>query len=126
MSRITSRGIPLEKVLFDDETGTDEAVTLNDDVSNYKYIEIFFRSNDNAYNSVKVYNPYGKLVSLFVPWMNTNTLRYYIKSKIVKISQTTIANYTSVTYSETTLTTTPNIAITATNYVYITRVVGYN
>lgn len=41
-------------------------VTLYDSVANYDYIEIYFRSDDNAFDCVKVFNPNGKKTILSV------------------------------------------------------------
>lgn len=40
--------------LYEDNTGTETTVTLNDNTANYDYIEIFYKSANYAYNSVKV------------------------------------------------------------------------
>ena len=49
-------------VLYENETGTNSNFSLNDDVNNYKYIEIYTKQNNYtlAYKCQKIYNPNGK------------------------------------------------------------------
>ncbi len=67
-----------EFVLYNDNAGSNGTITLSDNVSNYKYVEIFYykyyTSNDKGYNhSVKVYNPNEKTVSLVFAYKSSDT-----------------------------------------------------
>lgn len=81
-------GIAGEHILFNDDSGTDEMITLKDYASNYKYIEIYFGkpSNDiNFYNYSKIYNPNGKTLTLNLSYGFTDG-GIQIQSLVVVIS----------------------------------------
>lgn len=108
-----------EKVLFTGDSNA--AITLSETSANFKYIEVFFRDNDNTYSSVKVYQPNNKFVDLttLARWTNT----FYIKQKRIGISGTKITNGNT---TEIQFTTAPKITMkNDANNIYITRVVGY-
>lgn len=108
-----------EKVLFTGDSNA--AITLSETSANFKYIEVFFRDNDNTYSSVRVNNPNGKYadISTISRWGST----LYIKQKRIAIAGNKIANGNK---TEVAFTTAPKIAIdTNANNIYITRVVGY-
>lgn len=108
-----------EKVLFNGDSNG--AITLSETSANFKYIEVFFRDNDNTYSSVKVYEPNNKFVDLatLARWSST----FYIKQKRIAISGTKITNGNT---TEIQFTTAPKITMkNDVNNIYITRVVGY-
>lgn len=53
-------------ILYNNSSGTNGTVTLSETSDNFAYLEIFYQeaANSNTYNSVKVYSPNGKRVSL--------------------------------------------------------------
>lgn len=51
-------------VLYNNETGSNSTITLNDSVEKYEDIEIFYRNNDKYYNSIKINKPNNKQLSL--------------------------------------------------------------
>lgn len=109
------------QVLYDNSTGTNETVTLSDSSTNYDYIDIFYRDNDNTCSSVRVNNPNGKSadISTIERWGTT----LYIKQKRITISGNTITNGNA---TEANFTTAPKIGINTTaNNIYITKVIGY-
>lgn len=102
------------------------SINLSDSADNYNYIEIFFRTNDNVYDSTKVYQPNNKLVSLVAWWANVNVPRFYTKVKIVTISGTSIQAVSSNQYGEVSYDTSSDpVYISNGNNIYITRVIGY-
>ena len=109
-------------VLYNNSTGSSGDVTLNDSAANYSYLEIFYRSSDNAYGSVKVYSPDGKTVILSANWTNATYL--YFKTRAVAISGTSLAT-NSIREGEARIGN--GVATTFANgsYIYITRVLGY-
>ena len=106
-------------VLYDnDTTGTGGTVTLSETSANFTYLEIFFRCNQytKIYNSVKVYLPDQKYVSLTS--IQTDNNGFGIYSAHVKINGTTITKSNYGIYWT-------NSGYTHTDYIYITRVIGY-
>lgn len=101
---------------------TNETVNLLDSVANYEYIEIFYADNDDVFNSIKVYEPNGKKISLGVT--NYYATGTFFKGKVMDISETTISNR-GTNYTETKISTSGAITFSNTNYIYVTRVVGY-
>lgn len=103
--------------------GVSSQVTLSDSVQNYKYIEIFFRGdNDNAFNSVKVYQPHGKNVALISMLINLEAGQYqgvYFRLCIAYIDGNKITpTKWGQMYNG-------GGSVGGTNFINITRVVGY-
>lgn len=109
----------LPVVLYDNSTGSDSTITLNETAANFSYIEIFYMSNDNEFNSVKVADPNGKTVTLMNVHPNASNVAYF-KSTTVQISGTSIA---VVSYSECGISSS-GVTFNAVNHNLITKVVG--
>lgn len=75
--------IDVPEVLYTspDANGTNGGVVLNQDVSNFEYIEIFYNDNNGrGSNSVKVYNPEGKQICLVCVEPNGSSAFYFRRS----------------------------------------------
>lgn len=111
-----------EFILYDNDTGNRDTITLSDSANNYKYIEIFYRNNDNQYSSVKVYKPNNKKISLISCFTTTEEKHY----NMLKTAQIQIVGnkINKLGYCEGNISydTTTNVWI---NNTYIVRVVGY-
>lgn len=88
----TSTSFDNGRVLFDnDNQSMAGAITLSDSAANYDMFVICFKTQDNAFDSLTVYNPNGKDIVLTSANMNAyNTTEMWIKSKILTISGTSI------------------------------------
>lgn len=109
-----------QTTLYENWEGDNGDITLSDSAAKYSYIEIYYRNNDNWYNSTKIADPDGKIVELNCS--NTNGNYLWTKVRGVEIVGDTI---TTVSCIETRVgnkvaTTTAN-----SNNIYITKVVGY-
>ena len=121
--KITKQGLEIlaPKVLYENASGSNSNITLSDNASNYEYLEIFFRNNDNIYSSVKVYQPNGKKVNLISQYNNgSNTI--WFKIAICLISGNTITKDNAI---EMKLVASSSINASSGNSNYIIRVVGY-
>lgn len=114
-----SGGDSSEVVLYDNETGSSETITLSETSANFKYLEIFCKSVDNTYTSVKVYKPNGKRATVVSGWFASAA---YFKLAVLTISGNTIALTKNT--SEITGSNRCNTSVYA-NAISITRVVGY-
>lgn len=111
----------LPVVLFENANGTQGTITLNETAANFEYIEIFFRSNDMLFNSVKVSDPDGKNVDLVTTFpFNSDNNTSLIKTTAVRISGTSV---TVLSYGTTVFSNSGN-TITNSNAIYITKIVG--
>lgn len=109
------------KVLYENASGSNSNITLSDSASNYEYIEIFYKNNDNAFSSVKVYQPNDKKVSLISHDNNArNTV--WVKFTLVVIYGNTIRFGNGI---EIKLSSGSAITASSGNLNYITRVIGY-
>lgn len=100
---------------------TNDAITLEKSVEEFKYIEIFYADNDETCSSVKVHDPNNKNVDLstLARWGST----FYIKQKRIAISGNKIANGNT---TEVQFKAAPKITIdTTANNIVITKVIGY-
>lgn len=108
--------------LYNNTTGSNNAITLSESADNFTYLEIFYRTNDNYYNSTKIYQPNGKIAHLGADYPYLSSKGYsYTKKTAVQISGTSI---TPINYVELTIMPT-GADIQTKNNLYITRVVGY-
>lgn len=104
--------------LYNNSSGSNGTITLNDSVTNYGYIEIFFRTNDGAgfRGSQKIAVVNGtNVVSL--QFMHPVSGNYYIKVREVQIVGTQLSTLGSKEiYSG---------GSSNSNYIYITKILGY-
>ena len=111
------------KILYENTSGTTGTVTLSDSSSNYKYLEIFYRSNDDLYGSIKVSNPNGKNIVIVSAIPHNNSNNCYLKSTSLNINSNKI---TVNSYSEVALKSNGELTVdTDKNCIYITKVLGY-
>lgn len=104
--------------LYENASGTNTTLTLNDSVANYEDIEIFYKSNDNAYSSVKVNNANNKNIVLINMTPNTTNNVLYVKATVVKAQNNSITVVDGLEgYG--------SGGITTGNKNYIVKVVGY-
>lgn len=106
-------------VLYDNDSGSNGSITLNETAANFKYIEIFYKSNNSAYSSVKVADPNGKTAVLMSVHPNSANTAYF-KNTTVQISGTSVSPVSS---SELGISASGTSFSTANN-IYITKVVG--
>lgn len=106
--------------LYSNSSGSAGAIQLSDSALNYDKFYIEFIDNDGTVNSKEVTAPDGKNVYLSITYPSSVS---YKKDVIVSISGTSI---TPITYSTITFRSgqSPTIANT-TNYIYITKVIGF-
>ena len=115
-------GIGLSEVeLYNDSTGTSGTVTLSESAENFTYIEIFYRSNDLDFGSVKIYQPNGKKACLMLATPFSGTI-LYLKTARLAISDTSIYKESE---NELELQNGRSISAYSASNIYITRVVGY-
>ena len=60
-------------VLYNNSTGTTGTVTLSQNASNFSMLEIFYTKSSIGYQSVKVFSPNGKTVSLITGYINSTS-----------------------------------------------------
>ena len=106
--------------LYSSTNGTNGTVNLSDSVANYDKLYIEYIDNDGTVCSKEVTSPNGKNVYLSITYPSSVS---YKKDVIVAISGSTI---TPQTYSTITFRSgqSPTIA-DSTNYIYITKVLGF-
>lgn len=98
-------------------SGSNGNITLSSSAANYTILEIFFRDNDNHYNSTKVYSPNGKIANLSMTTNISNGQCNY-KRREVTINGTAV---NTQSYGE----QDGGAAATSTNNIYIYAVIGY-
>ena len=81
--------------LFGNESqAMNTSITLSDSAANYDMLEIFYKSNDDPQNSVRVYSPNGKKVDLTSTTYVSGSYHYmFVKAKQVQISGSTINTF---------------------------------
>ena len=106
--------------LYSNTSGTDGTVNLSDSSANYDKFYIEFIDNDGTVGSKEVTSPNGKNVYLSITYPGSVA---YKKDVIVSISGSTI---TPQTYSTITFRNNQSPTInSSTNYIYITKVIGF-
>ena len=108
----------IAKELYNDSTGTTGSINnLADDVSNYKYLEIFYNYNGTR-QSTKII---GNKASLIVHTTSNN--QTYISFKEVTFSGTSMTVNSYQQWNN--VWGTSNVNASNTNSIYIIRIVGY-
>lgn len=109
-------------VLYESTTGSKNDITLNESAENYESLEIEYKYQ-NTYNTAKVFNPSGKLVSLSISTSVSQYNAARVQYKTVAINGTSITNnqYGYLTISE----ASTMEANTHENDIFITKVIGY-
>lgn len=108
-------------VLYNDSTGSNSSLTLSTSASNYSYVEIFYRSYFEVYNSVKIYNPNNKIFSMQCVWWRgeENKILAYVAQGLVFGTTITISNSGEFNIFASSAKGNANAGI------FITKVVGY-
>lgn len=110
-------------VLYANDSGSAETITLSDDINNYDYVDIYYNKSfgtDKMYGSVSVYKANGKPIQLPII-MLTGTGSLQVQTKEIKINGNTISNidYLGVNMGTNSVGTFKN------NEIFIYRVIGY-
>ena len=105
--------------LYNNSSGSNGAITLSDSVANYSYLEIYFHTNDGANYSGSQKLPVSSgAILTSLQYLHCDAAgHYWIKGKEILINGTSIANNG---YIET-----GTNGTSASNCIYITRVLGY-
>ena len=112
-------------ILYENETGSNNSISLNDDVSNYEYVEIYYRNNGKSYNSIKIYRANNKAAKLTMEYIYASGNFVYTENLFKSIYiESNIIEVENYGYSQT-IDKEINNVNTTDNYIYITRVVGY-
>lgn len=90
----TVGGGALPSVLYDNPSGSNEAITLEDSAANYDYMRIYFRKSgdSDAHNAVDIHEPDGKRASLFLSNAYSSSAIQFV-GQTVTISGNTITPY---------------------------------
>ena len=111
------------EVLYNNPNGTQETIRLNKSITKYKYIEIFYKFGDNYKNSTKIENATNCFTTLEVQQLSNNE-DYYINEYKCEIyvweNEISFERSRNLSFS-----TTGIKEISTTNYIKITKVVGY-
>ena len=114
-----------EYVLYQDAgNGSNGTITLSDSLDNYSYYEIYYRRSTSASNagfSSAKFDSQG-LISITGSYAGTSNTYIHMTSYSASGTSLTPTYYSSVQWTNSTGTST---FITSTNYIYITKVVGY-
>lgn len=115
----TPTGYPDRKVNLYSSAGTTSTITLPETSANFVAMEIFFKTSNGSYDSVKVITPNGKYVNLVSA--NYYSSVVYMQNCVVAISGTSITFGTNTQVSL----AAAGVGVQTGNYIYITRVDGY-
>ena len=114
---------PTEYILYDNASSSIVTgnIALNDDVTNYKYLEIYYKENNGIFGYIKLDVVDNKYFYVSVNYIENNNV--YIKSKLMQISGTNIVN--TSTYRTVVITSTGAVSSNDGNTIRITKVVGH-
>lgn len=109
-------------VLYTNESGSRENITLSDVVSNYSYIKIHYRNDINVINSQEFLNCNNKDISLFMSANKSESQASWLQISRRHVS----GNKITVVYStEIKITNAGAISVGTGNYIFITKVEGF-
>lgn len=108
--------------LYDNNSGSNETITLNESVVNYAFIEIFYKSNDELYSSITIADPDGKETVILSAFPHNSANNCYLKCTSLKINGNTI---TPEDYSQVSLNSSGSLSVNvSSNLISIVKVVG--
>lgn len=108
------------KILYENETGEKGNITLNDSSSNYKYLEIYYKNDENEFDMTKVYSPNGRMISLKSLHYYDNVVYTFMKTMLInEKSIIKNATYSGGGYYGAAMGSTQSDSI------YITKIIGY-
>lgn len=89
-------------ILFDNSDGTQNDITLNEDINKYERIIIYFKDSEMHFNnSIIVAKPFNKdvILSTLTPYddgdIKIKTARYFLQNKLLKFKYSRITNIKS-------------------------------
>ena len=114
------------QVLYNNATGSNGSITLSDYIYNYESIKIYYRNNDNVYNSLDIYIGKQNVTRVFSmgSWTSSNNIMYF-KYKCSTMNGKSISNYGSTPYIEYYQSSSGISWSGNNNLIYIVRVEGY-
>ena len=109
-------------VLYTNESGSRNDITLSDDVSNYSYIKIYYRNDINIINSQEFINCNDKDISLFMAANRPESQASWLQISRRHVS----GNKITVVYStEIKITNAGAVSVGTGNYIFITKIEGF-
>lgn len=121
----TTEKIKAGVILFDNESGSNGSIQLNDSVANYSFIEIYYHDNNGNESSGHPFvNINNKAISLDLQQISSTTTAYWrsttyqVSGKTITVSSTNQLGY--IKYDNGSM----NLAYDK-NYIYITKIIGY-
>mgnify|MGYP007056154161 CR=1 FL=1 len=107
-------------VLYSNSSGSNETITLNDSISNYSYIDVIYRNNDQYYTSRRFFEPSEKKLMLDSYYISSGATNIVFKFNEIKISGKTVTRTQFGECSKNYMTSNQ----TGTN-TYIIKIIGY-
>lgn len=104
-------------ILYENSNGSSGAITLNDEINNYNFIEIFFKDVNGRYGSTK--SESGNGIEIDISSFQTTTGNARILNRVVKITGNELIDIVNgyVAFNS-------NTRIEE-NVIFITKIIGY-
>lgn len=114
-------------VLYNNPSGSNSTISLSDSVTNYSFIEIYYKSNDDYVSSKKLIAQNGNTVLYEFQPQTSNEDALYLKLRVITINGNTISTRQGSNgyYIKEVFFSTNGYQQYANNYIYITKVLGY-
>lgn len=117
----TALGIKEPVTLYDNLMGVTGTITLSELVSNYKYLEIFYCSNDGNFSSCRVPRPTSRPASLSIGEISNNTFKESAHRIVINNITISVDDGGSVSASS----ASPQLSFSENDSIKICRVLGY-
>ena len=115
-----------ERILFESSYGISGDITLTDNITNYSYLEIYYKQNDGTYGYTKCVARNNTHIDLTVNHITNNGYANSFSSRTINLYNNAITTLNTNRYISGNITSDNNLSgTTATNNIYITKVVGY-
>ena len=115
-----------ERILFESSDGISGDITLTDNITNYSYLEIYYKQNDGTYGYTKCVAHNNAHIDLTVNHITNNGYANSFSSRTINLYNNAITTLNTNRYISGNITSDNNLSgTTATNNIYITKVVGY-
>ena len=115
-----------ERILFESSDGISGNITLTDNITNYSYLEIYYKQNDGTYGYTKCVARNNTHIDLTVNHITNNGYANSFSSRTINLYNNAITTLNTNRYISGNITSDNNLSgTTATNNIYIIKVVGY-
>lgn len=111
--------------LYNNASGTNGTITLSSSVSNFEYIDIFYKADSLYFASQRLFSPNNKSVHLFLQCAHSTYYFHLTYTSLIKFSDDTVT-WISSADSSLNINSAGDITLDFLRGIYIYKIIGYS